>query len=174
MEIWETLTHTPWWVYLLLVYIIRAGFQASSTQVLSFSRLFIAPVIFAFAALHTLLATIKVSYIDLLIWSCFFIIGILLGMWLIKRLAIKVDKKNSLIQIPGTWSTLIVMVIIFLSKYYFAYKLTRHPHYAAQLDFVLTMLSISALCTGLLLGKLLGYLNKIKNCSNEEIADLAS
>jgi hypothetical protein len=168
VEIWKMLTHTPWWVYLLLAYIIRVGLQASNTQVLSFSRLFIAPVIFTAISLHTLLLTVKVSYMGLLIWGCFIIAGIMLGTWLIERLAIKVDKKHSLIQIPGTWSTLIVMAIIFLSKYYFAYELTRYPHYAERITFVLTMLAISALCTGLLLGKLLGYLYKIKHCTDSE------
>lgn len=164
MEIWETVIQTPWWVYLLLAYIIRAGVQASTTRALPFSRLFIAPVIFTIIALHTLLATVQISYIGLLIWGCFLITGTILGMWLVTRLDLKVDKKNSLIHIPGNWNTLVVMVIIFSSKYYFAYELARHPHYAEQIGFVLAMQTISALCTGLLLGKLLGYLYSIKNC----------
>lgn len=98
------------------------------------------------------------------------LVGSLFGWWQVKRLDIKIDKKSSLIQIPGSWDTLLVILIIFAAKYYFGYEKATNSVLAAQLNFKVSMLVLSGVCTGLFLGRLLGYMSYYKDDTDDDLA----
>lgn len=153
----EALMHTPWWVFLLLGYLLIVGIQALQTRVISLYKIVIGPIIFSGLSIYTLL-TASAEYIAIGGWTAAILLGSATGFWQTNRLAIKVDRKHFLLQIPGSWSTLIIMLIIFSVKYYTGYSLARNPALAQEIHFTLSLLSISGLCTGLFLGKLIAYL----------------
>jgi hypothetical protein len=82
------------------------------------------------------------------------------------RLDIKVDTKHFLIQLPGSWSNLIIMLLIFSLKYFFGYDLAVNPHHAELMEYKLSMFAVSGLLTGFLQGRLIGYLYHFKNGAN--------
>lgn len=160
--IWQTLIHTPWWVYLLLVYLIIVGLKASKARVIPFWKIFVLPIIFLSISIQNLATIENIEYLSIISWIAAILGGSLYGWWQVKRLDIKIDKKNLLIQIPGSWDTLIIIVIIFIAKYYLGYEKATNPVLVEQLNFKVSMLVVSGLCTGLFLGKLLGYMRHYK------------
>jgi len=110
-----------------------------------------------------LLTTVNGNYISAGLWGISIFIGTRIGQWLVRRLDIKVDKKCSLIQLPGTWSTLITMSVIFIIKFYSGYESAVNPWHFEQIEFMLSIVAVSGLLTGLLIGKLIGYLYYFKN-----------
>src|SRR5690348_15072244 len=115
----QTLHHTPWWIYLLLAYVIYIGIQASKARIIALKKLFIIPAIFAFMSIHTLITSFAMNALVIATWCIVILIGIVLGWIQVSRFQIKVDKQKKLIQVPGTWSTLIIIIIIFITRYYF-------------------------------------------------------
>ncbi|MBU2701302.1 membrane-associated HD superfamily phosphohydrolase [Sporomusaceae bacterium BoRhaA] len=163
-RIWQIAIHTPVWVYLLLIYLIIVGIKASKTRVTKLQRIFTIPTILAVMSVNTLMVTITVvDYLIVSSWIIAILIGILLGWWQVKRLGIRVDKKRLLIQIPGTWSTMYIIIAIFVTKYYFGYEQATDPIFAEQLGLKVSMLAVSGVCTGLFIGRLIGYLYHFKN-----------
>ncbi|AIF53155.1 DUF6622 family protein [Pelosinus sp. UFO1] len=160
--IWQTAIHTPWWVYLLLIYLIAVGIKSSKVRIIPFWKVFVLPTIFLFISIQTLM-TIKIEYVSIASWIVGMLVGSLLGWWQVKRLDIKIDKKRSLIQIPGSWDTLLVMLIVFIAKYYVGYEQATNPVLVAQLKFKVSMLVLSGVCTGLFLGRLFCYLGHYKD-----------
>lgn len=161
--IWETAIHTPWWVYLLLSYLIAVGIKASKARTIPFWKIFVLPTIFLSMSIQTLMTIENIEYLSLGSWVVAVLVGSLFGWWQVKRLDIKIDKKHSLIQIPGSWDTLLVILIIFIAKYYFGYEKATNPVVVAQLNFKVSMLVLSGMCTGLFLGRLFCYMNYYKN-----------
>ena len=156
--IWQILTHTPLWVYLLFVYLVFIGVKCSKTRITPMGKLFVIPIIFMILAIETLVAQVGVSAFSVSVWIVAILFGSLLGWYQIFRLAIEADKQNKLIKTPGTWSTLIIIMIIFFSKYYFGYETAANPQMLTHKGFVFIVLAVSGLFTGLFVGRVIRYL----------------
>jgi len=131
--------------------------------------LFLAPVIFTIMSIHTLLTILNGNYISAGVWGIFIFTGIKIGQWLVGGLDIKVDKKRALMELPGTWSTLIIMFAIFTTKFYFGYELAVNSWYADQIEFLFSIVGVSGFLTGLLIGKLIGYRYYFKNSEGVDL-----
>lgn len=167
--IWQTVIHTPWWVYLLLVYLIIVGLKASKSRIIPFWKIFVLPTIFLSISIQNLTTIENIEYLSISSWIVAMLVGSLFGWWQVKRLDIKIDKKGSLIQIPGSWDTLLVIIIIFIAKYYFGYEKATNPVLVAQLNFKVSMLVLSGVCTGLFLGRLFGYMSHYKDDTDGDL-----
>jgi hypothetical protein len=153
-SIWQALNNTPWWVYVLLAYLVTIGIKAAKTQVVSLKKLFIMPILFTFLSVHALLTSVKTNAFAISCWAIAMALGILVGWLQTARYDIKIDKTKYLIQIPGNWSTLIIISIIFVSKYYFGYKLAVDPQMVNHTWFEVSLLGVTGICAGLFVGRL--------------------
>lgn len=161
--IWQAAIHTPWWVYLLLGYLIAVGIKGSKVRIIPFWKVFLLPIIFLSMSIQNLATYETIEYLSIGSWIFAMLVGSLFGWWQVQRLDIKIDKKSSLIQIPGSWDTLLVILIIFIAKYYFGYEQATNPVLVAQLKFKVSMLVLSGVCTGLFLGRLFCYISHYKD-----------
>jgi hypothetical protein len=152
----------PSWVYVLLVYLVITGIKALKTHIVSLQKLFILPFIFSVLSISSLMTDLKLSGLNIGIWLLTSLMGILTGWTFVKRLEIQVDKKQRLIEMQGTCFPLAIMLIIFASKYYFGYQLAVKPFLSEDVTFQFGMVSISGLCVGLLLGRLLCILKRFQ------------
>ena len=159
--IYQTAIHTPWWVYLLLVVLLKIGINASKTSVVSIKKLFIAPVVFGVMAIETLINNIALSLFVLSIFSIALLIGAVLGWLQVRKQSLRFDRNKQLIKIPGTWSVMTVIIVIFSAKYYFGYALSTDPEIVKNTYFELAFIGVTAVCTGLFIGKLICYLKRM-------------
>jgi len=162
--IWQIVIHTPVWVYLLLTYLIFIGINDTKTRVTKVRRIFIMPTILSALSLHTLATSdVDTGYLTIGSWLLGIVLGSILGWWQVKRLNIQVDKKHFRIHIPGTWSSMCLLLTIFGTKYYFGYVKATKPMLAEQLDFKVIVLAVTGICTGLFIGKLIQYIYCFRN-----------
>lgn len=153
---------TPTWVYLLFFYLVWVGIKSSKTGVVSLKKLFIIPCIFLCMSLHYLVTVLDFSYLVVSSYVISLLLGIYFGHLLIIKKHIQVDKKKLLLNIPGSWSTLIIIMIIFFSKYYFHYKISVDNAIMQSILFKEIFIASSGILTGLLIGKAVGYWRKLK------------
>ena len=168
--IWQAAVHTPWWVYLLLCYLIAVGIKASKVRIIPLWKAFVLPTIFLSMSIQTLTTIETIEHLSIGSWIVAMLVGSSFGWWQVQRLDIKIDKKRSLIQIPGSWDTLVVILIIFIAKYYFGYEKATNPVLVTQLNFKISVLVLSGGCTGLFLGKLCCYMSHYKNSIEVDLA----
>lgn len=165
MGSWKSITaallNTPWWVYLVFVYVLFIGIKSLKTQVVSVKKLFIIPTLLILLSLNELVTAVNLVYFNIMVWCTAAAVGIFFGWLYVYFYNIQVDKKKKLIKIPGNWATLILLIIIFATKYFFGYELAIDPKRLEDTFFELTMLSVSGLCAGLFLGRLFCYLYRM-------------
>lgn len=153
----DKITQTPWWVYLIFIVLIARGIKALNGRVVPFRKLFILPTIFLILSVHTLISAFNINMLNIAFWVGGLLIGASLGTMLTFSLKLNVDKKHLLIFVPGTWTTLTFILILFASKYYFGYEMSVDPNLILQPDFKYSMLAVSGVAGGLFIGRLLVY-----------------
>tara|TARA_R110002124_G_scaffold282537_1_gene457773 strand:- start:940 stop:1470 length:531 start_codon:yes stop_codon:yes gene_type:complete len=160
--IWQTLYHTPWWVYVLFIYLINIGIRASKQNIVSLDKLFIIPALFTIMTVHSLVTSFNLSAFTIVLWILSILIGLILGAANCMRFKqIRVDKNNRLLEVPGTWSTLVIIIIIFASKYYLGYSMSVDPNITSDIWFEIIALGVSGVCAGFFIGKLIYFIYKL-------------
>lgn len=160
--IYQLLINTPWWVYLILIYLIIVGIKASKTRIVSLKKLFIIPLVFLIMSIETLISSFKIDLLNFSIWSLGILIGAIFGYIQTYRYKLKIDKENGLLEIPGTWSTLVIISVIFIAKYYISYELAVDPAIINENVFEISALLVTGVCTGLFIGRLCCYLYRFQ------------
>jgi Family of unknown function (DUF6622) len=167
--IWNAAVNTPWWVYLLFIYLMFVGYKASKGGVVSLTKLIILPAIFLAMSVETLVFSFKITPLSVIAWILSLLLGTVLGWFLICRQEMRVDKEKKLFDLPGTWSTGIVILLIFIVKFYFGYALSADPEVKINTFFEVSMLFFSGLFSGSFVGKLLNYLYRLKTSAHTSL-----
>ena len=166
----QTLIHTPVWVYILFAVLIALGIRAMKPRVVPLRKIFLLPIVFLVLSVHTLVTSFHITTSTVLIWIGALSLGALLGGMLTANLKFNVDREHALIQLPGTWITVFMILLIFITKYYFGYELATDPALAHQHEFEFSMLAVSGATTGLFVGRLICYLHRFKKAKSVDLS----
>ena len=167
--VWPMLQNTPWWVYVILVLLVVRGVKASRPRLISLRKLCILPIVLLAVSLYMLFIETVPSLITIGVWLlCLFIGGVLIFLQ-IQRQTLQFDKKRHLVKTSGTWTVLILILLIFFSKYYFDYTLSVEPQEIHHLIFRLSLYGLTGLCNGLIIGRLVCYLIKMRRAEHVEL-----
>lgn len=169
--IWQFLYQTPWWVYTILIYCFIVGLKSAKGGTVTIWKLLLLPVIFVYLSVHSLTTNFQLNTFVISSYIIALVIGSLLGVLQGHSQKIAVDRTNKLIHVPGTWSTLIIILIIFISKYYFGYSLGVDPHLLENTHFEVTMLAVSGITAGLFLGRTGFYCLKLLTAPSTNLKD---
>ena len=156
-----TLSNTPWWVYLLLAYCIFAGIKAGRGGVVPYFKVIIIPIVFAYLSLHSLFTHFSLTAFVISVFCTSLALGVLSGYIQGFKQNIVVDRTRLLIKTPGTWSTLVIILIIFFAKYYFGYASAVDPELLENTNFEFAMLFVSGITAGLFIGRLIYYTRRL-------------
>ncbi len=159
-ELIDFFANTPWWVYVIFIFIIKRGISASETRVIPVRKLFILPLIFFLMSVHTLVVIKNPTILDLMYLFISFVIASCFGFVLTNKLKIIADRANALIQIEGSWVTLILILLLFSTKYFLGYSMEAHPDWIHFGAFRALLFSVSGIGSGLFLGRLACYLRR--------------
>ena len=156
------LTDTPWYVYLILAYLIFVGVKAVKGGTVSIKKLFILPAVFVWMSINELVdSSIHVSFLHIVIW----LIGAAIGAYLLgwvpySHLEIAADKDKKLLNVSGSWFTLILIMMTFVIKYAIAVILSMN--HSLSLGSIYGLLLVSGIFTGAFIGRLLYGLYKLQ------------
>ena len=164
----QAVMHIPWWVFLLVLYVCKMGIQATRSSVVPIKKLIITPVIFAYLSVHSLLTQPTLTFLQIGSWTAAVAIGGFLGWRLVMGLNLQFDKAQQLVRLPGTWSTLIVMLCIFAGKFYMGYEISQGESNAFL---GLIALMVSGCGTGVVCGRVLGYFVQFMNSSSVSLTE---
>lgn len=149
----DILAGTPAWVWVLLVFLVYRGIQASRPGVVQFWRLLILPVVFGIWGIYSVLTEFT-GWLGPAVLAAAFAVGMWLGAIPARSVQVRADRQRGLIGLPGSWGTLVYVMVIFVAKYVLGATLDIHPPVAQQAWFVVVYAGIDGFLVGMFAGQL--------------------
>src|ERR1700674_1462716 len=98
--IFQIIAGTPWWVWILFLFLLWIGIRALKTSVAPFWRLLILPAIFFVWGIVGIITRYPVTATSLGLWLVAFVLGGGLGALIAANIAVRADKSRGLVEIP--------------------------------------------------------------------------
>lgn len=167
--IFKILSSTPVYVYLILCYLLLVGIRAAKNRIVSLNRILLSYGVFAYLAISAILK-FQLTFSNYILLLSVLILFSFLGWLSIAKKMIKIDQQKKLMALPGSWITLLLVLIIFSSKYYLGFKSYQDPIYIMSLEAKIITISTSSFSLGLILGRLSNYLFRFKFSEHEDLS----
>jgi hypothetical protein len=152
MYFFHVIAGTPFWVWIVLVYLLWIGIRSTKSTVVYLPRLFIIPLIMMATKYRLFFSN------DWLTFSFAIILGCAIGFLVANRNRPEIIEGSKSIKIPGNYSTLILLLVFFCSKYYFGYlNATNHDLYT---QYSVVEIIISGLLPGYFFGRAIRFMHK--------------
>ena len=153
MQLIEIVMHTPWWVWVLLAYLIYSGVSLLSPNETSLWRMLLMPCIFLLWGIYGIFSKLHMPWTALLIYVAALIAGLFLGKFIMaKRRPAVLDAATGMVQRPGSKVPLVVVLFSFSCLYIVNVYAAYHPESPAELKFVVIYSLASGLAAGVFLG----------------------
>lgn len=147
------LSHVPVWVWLVLAYGLWAGVKALGTRNISLVMASIVPVVFLGLSLSSLVNIVVQAPAVGLVWLLALGVGGALGWYYFSPEPLEVHRSRGTLVVPGTWTFLVLFVVIFVTKYAYGYELATDPVVAGSPAFQLIVFGLSGVATGIVTGR---------------------
>ncbi len=158
-NVWGIVSGAPWWVYVLLIYLLSIGIKSTKPRTVSIQRIILLPLVFVAWALYDLYDKLALGFVSLIpVWIVFLALGAYLGLKEVHSWRISVDHRKGEVTIPGNYSTLVLILLIFVLKFFWGYFYSTRadiPYWIYCAD-TLT----SSLVTGFFVGRAGFFLKK--------------
>ncbi|MCC2625462.1 MAG: hypothetical protein K0R14_1335 [Burkholderiales bacterium] len=157
----EFLINTPWYVYLIFLYLIKIGIKTIKGRIISIKKLFFMPCLFLFMSIEGFMThNIPVTGLFITAFTTGLGLGTIFGYLQYKHLKIEIDQTKRLIKIKGSLFSCILIIVTFAFKYYMGYTFATDLSIATANMAILSF--ISNILTGMFIGRLLFALKKLK------------
>lgn len=151
---------TPWYVYLIVVYLVFVGVKSVRGGVVSIKKMFFIPIIFVWMSIDEIVVRLHFAPLYVLVGVSGLILGAILGAWQYHMLQIRVDQKKKLLEIEGSLFAAFLILVTFIVKYYVGYSFAINNHMSDE--YVCTLLILSSAFTGAFVGRLFYGLYKLR------------
>ncbi len=157
----------PVWIWPLFAALVWAGFRRRKPRVIRVRMLFSLPFIVSAVSVKVLLGY-PLSLGTVALWAGGLLLGCLFGWLLVRNQKVRADHDNGLIGLPGSWLTLVLVLMVFSTRFYYAYELSLSAASGAGNIYVLSWILMLGLFAGLYCGRVLAYMFLYKRavCEN--------
>jgi hypothetical protein len=160
----EIIKGTPWWVFLILCYLLIVGIKARYLGAVSLKiikKLFPLPFAFITWSAYALSMNYGANILTLGLWAGSLSIGSYLGWIFGKSIPIKlIDNK---LHMQGSWLPLVLSLLIFSAKYFVGVITDINPASKQSFYVLGTDLIFSGSIAGIFLGRLLALWKRCKS-----------
>ena len=149
---WKMIGGAPWWVYVLLIYLLSIGIKAIKARTISIKKVSLLPLFFLAWGLYGLYGKWMLGFGSLIpVWFIFLGLGAYLGWQEVHGWRISADHQKGEITIPGHYSTLVLIILIFSLKFFWGYVYAARTEISYWIYFSDTL--TSSLVTGFFVGR---------------------
>lgn len=161
----------PWWVYVLYIYLLKIGLVACKNNNINIYRAFVLPTIIISLSIYTATKYLNIQVMLILAFIIGKTVGLTSGWLSLKNKMIWVDKKNHLLTMPGSFNTLVLILIFLTTRIGFTYMLAKEPYLINNTKFIMLVLLIESGISGIFLGRFMNMIYRFKKGPFKEIKE---
>jgi hypothetical protein len=150
-------SHTPLWVWALLVFLIMRGVAAMKPGEITLVRLAVVPALFTAWGLWSISARYGTSWQAWGLWLAGIGAGAGIGWMMLRRATLTTNRGTGKLLRSADYSLLPLLLVTFAVKYGFESALAMSPTLAGDVGFRAAYLLLSGGFTGIFIGKYLRY-----------------
>jgi len=166
----QIIASNPIWVWVLLAFLLFLGIRALRPATAPLWRVAILPTVFFVWGLSGLISLYGLTLQRALPWAVALLGGMLVGMLIAARQPIRADKARHLLRTPGGPLTLVLVLLIFSIRYVFGVLHAMQPESFVEPRFWLTEIAVSAVLTGMFIGRFIGLWQQYRAAPHENLA----
>lgn len=151
----QILVKTPIWVWVLLAFLVYRGLVASVDRVVGLRKVFIIPLVMLALSVQGIASTFGDSVIAAPVWLACMIAGAFLAWHLFDAGTVMPLPERGSVRLQGSWSTMALIMGIFVTKYAVNVVLSLQPDLPHQPAFVATVCALYGVFNGVFIGQLL-------------------
>ncbi len=163
-------SNLSFWVWPILAILIWVGYRRTKQTISKVRTLLFFPVIMLALSLKRM-AGLSMSKVSLLAWGMSILVGGLIGWLLTRNRAVRADHDRGLISLPGSWVTLLSLLFIFSTRYYFSSVFAADPGLRSDLAYVVSSLAVMGFFLGLFSGRITGHLFQYRKTETSNLSD---
>lgn len=160
--LWNIISGTPWWIFVLFVYLFKVSIASRKERIQDIYPMAIMPLMIIILSLHTIYSYELISPIFIIYAVLGKILGISMGWGINRKANITVDREHHLLQMPGSWLNLYLVIILFILKYSSGYIKSACPWILTNYSYDSTIVVTAGFFTGVFLGRFLNCLYRFK------------
>lgn len=157
------MTQIPNWVYFLFLALLYMGYKNCFKRVIKTKMLILIPALFIWLSVKDLFKTSEIVPTHVVYYITGGLIGIYLGYLHARKTQVRADKHQQLIELPGDWTVLILVMVIFAVQFVIGYLLAIDPQINESAKSMAAIYIISGITTGIVAGRNLTYFYKFNN-----------
>jgi hypothetical protein len=149
----QILTHTPVWVWGILVVLVVLGLVQARTRRLTIQRVSLVPLVMLLFSFYGCISAFGVQVAALLLWL---LAGVLVAAWLAARPLPAGTGYDAVLRefvVPGSWLPMGLMMAMFCAKYVAGVSLALHPALRQESAFVSCFAAFYGAISGIFLGR---------------------
>ena len=151
-NVWDIVSGAPWWVYVLFVYLVMIGIKSTKPRTVPIKRVVLLPLLFLAWSFYGLYQKLQLGLFSLIpLWIIFLAIGTFLGVKEVWSWRVSVNHRKQEITLPGNYSTLVLIFLIFILKFFWGYFYATRTEISSWIYFADTL--TSSLVTGFFVGR---------------------
>lgn len=171
--VWRILADTPWWVWVLFVFLVIRGVKSMRPATGPLWRFAIVPAVFLLWGLSSLVDSFGATALSLGSYIVALAIGAAAGWALMAPVPVRADRAHGLVAVPGGPATLILILAVFAVKYGFGVWQGMDPQVVGNIWFLLADCGISGIVAGMFIGRFANLWRKYRDVPEENLAQAA-
>lgn len=149
----QIVSHTPVWVWALLIALFALGLKQSRRATLSLKRVIILPVVMTGLSVFGTISAFGTASTGLLVWA---LVAIAVGSLVWQQptpAGTRFDAATDSFNVPGSWLPLALMMGIFVTKYAVGISLAMHLAFVREVAFVMGTCALYGAFSGVFIGR---------------------
>lgn len=144
----QILQHTPIWVFGLFIGLVFLGYTQTKTRLLSVKRLIIFPIIMLCLSALGIASSFGVHLLSFAIWLCGIALAFVINYWIASPRGAQYLTDERVFSVPGSWLPMVLIMVIFFTKYVVGVLLALHPETVHARTFVVSACLLFGLSSG--------------------------
>jgi hypothetical protein len=146
-------SHTPIWVWFLLVAVVSLGHSQSKRRYASLPKIVIFPLVMVGLSLQGTLHTFGAQALGLAVWLGAGLVSLIGVMRQPLPTATRFDAASQRFDLPGSWVPMLLILGIFATKYTVGALTALQPEMVRGVAFSLSLAALYGAFSGLFLGR---------------------